>query len=151
MAAEESVEESSDEIGKRIAAQWTTDPDAAGDASPSHEGSSEPVPDDVPDVQPACPVTEGAGSETEQPKSIFERLKGVATSLTTAAFGTSAKDDTAAPVDALSVEKAQAAVKELTEASKLAVEAHNAKSGELRDAEAKLKSAQQLLANVCSD
>lgn len=146
-AAEDVVaEEHPDDIGKRIAAQWTSDPEAAGDTPPPDEDSSEPEANAA-GVDASNSDTGDAGSETDSPKSMFDRLKGAAKSIKTA-FGAGSTNDTATPVDTVALEKAQAAVKELTEASKRAVEAHNAKNGELRDMEAKLKSAQQMLANV---
>ena len=140
------AEEHPDNIGKRIAAQWTSDPEAAGDTPPPDEDSSEPEANAA-GVDASNSETGDTGSETDSPKSMFDRLKGAAKSIKTA-FGSGSTNNTATPVDTVALEKAQAAVKELTEASKRAVEAHNANSGELRDMEAKLKSAQLMLANV---
>lgn len=148
MAADEEAaaeEEHPDEIGKRIAAQWTTDPEAAGDSA--REDSSAPVAEDGPGVEPASPTGTKAGSEAEQPKSVLSRLKGAAQSITTA-FSTGSKPETGTDVDTVALEKSQALVKQLTESSRVAVEAHNAKSGELRDKETKLKAVQQLVAHV---
>lgn len=143
-ADQEAGNEDPDEVGKRIAAQWTTDPSAAGDAP---DGSGEPAADDVVDVEAVIPGTEVTGSGTGQQKSVLERLKGTVKSITTA-FATGGKQAAATNVDPVALEKSEALVKELTEASRIAVEAHNAKNGELRDTEAQLKSAQQLVARV---
>lgn len=135
------AEEHPDDVGKRIAAQWTADPSAVGDDAVPQDADDGSAPGAAHDGQPVSPDKEAAGSEQEHPQSVIERLKGTVKSITTALSGSS--EDSQALADAKYV------VKELTEASKAAVQAHNKKSGELKDIEAQLKAAQQLLAIVC--
>jgi hypothetical protein len=142
--------ENPDEVGKRIAAQWTGNRDAAGDAPPVQESGSDPVADSSPHEQVGEPSTDGASTEPDHPKSVIDRLKGTVQSITNA-FRSSGNQDTASLVDPVALTESNARVKALTEASRLAVEAHNAKSGELRDVEEKLKSVQDLMKNVCSN
>jgi hypothetical protein len=130
--------EDPEEAAKRIASQWTHDPESTG-----AEQADEPSTDDTAPTQPSG---DAAGSppavgESDKPEStsVFSRLAGTVKSISSRlssgkAAPSGGEDDLVA----------------LTEASKEAVQAHGAKSSELREAETKLKAAQTLLDQVCS-
>lgn len=112
-----------EEEAKRIAAQWTSDPAAAGNAVPAEDTAT--AHDNVEiDAQP-----EEIAFEPSQPKTVLQQLADTVRSLGKGVW--SPRRDAG--------KSAQEQLIQLTRASKQAVQKHNAKQHELRTAETELR------------
>lgn len=121
-----------DAEAKRIAAQWTSDPAAAGAVASAEEAASTQVDDDA-----ASTVEEDVVDACKH-KTALQKLVDTVRSLGKAVW--SPRTDTA--------KIAQEQLVQLTLASKQAVQKHTAKKHELRTAETELKTLKDNLARV---
>lgn len=121
-----------DAEAKRIASQWTSNPEAAGgtaDGDETHEADTDES------------VEEAGGgtvADSDKPKTMLQKLVETVRSLGQAAWS-SHKDTT---------KMVQEQLLQLTRASKQAVQNHTAKKHELRTAETELKTLSGNLARV---